>query len=83
VRTLRTLIAAKKVPAPRLTIHFMWVPEYLDTLAYVTNHPEARSGNRRHTAAKAGTKGCSRAFRRAFDSQPRDRFGSSVWCPAP
>jgi len=42
VRTLQTLIAAKKVPAPRLTIHFMWVPEYFGTLAYVTNHPEAR-----------------------------------------
>jgi hypothetical protein len=41
VHTLRTLIAAKKVPAPRLTIHFMWVPEYFGTLAYVTNHPEA------------------------------------------
>jgi hypothetical protein len=42
VRTLQTLIAAKKVPAPRLTIHFMWVPEYFVTLAYVINHPEAR-----------------------------------------
>ncbi|HEX7288238.1 MAG TPA: DUF4910 domain-containing protein [Candidatus Angelobacter sp.] len=42
VRTLQTLIAAKKIPAPRLTIHFMWVPEYFGTLAYVSNHPEIR-----------------------------------------
>jgi aminopeptidase YwaD len=42
VRALQTLIAAKKIPAPRLTIHFMWVPEYFGTLAYVANHPETR-----------------------------------------
>ncbi len=41
-RTLQTLIAAKKIPAPRLTIHFMWVPEYFGTLAYVSNHPEIK-----------------------------------------
>ena len=41
-RTLQTLIAARKIPAPRITIHFMWVPEYFGTLAYVSNHPEAR-----------------------------------------
>jgi Peptidase family M28 len=41
-RTLQTLIAAKKIAAPRLTIHFMWVPEYFGTLAYVSNHPETR-----------------------------------------
>jgi aminopeptidase YwaD len=41
-RTLQTLIAEKKIPAPRITIHFMWVPEYFGTLAYVTNHPEVR-----------------------------------------
>src|SRR6185437_8756919 len=41
-RTLQALIGAKKIPAPRLTIHFMWVPEYFGTLAYVSNHPEAR-----------------------------------------
>lgn len=40
--TLQTLITAKKIPAPRITIHFMWVPEYFGTLAYVSNHPEAR-----------------------------------------
>ncbi|MGZ7060809.1 MAG: DUF4910 domain-containing protein, partial [Candidatus Angelobacter sp.] len=41
-RALQTLIAAKKIAAPKLTIHFMWVPEYFGTLAYVSNHPEAR-----------------------------------------
>jgi aminopeptidase YwaD len=41
-RTLQTLIATKKLAPPKLTIHFMWVPEYFGTLAYVSNHPEAR-----------------------------------------
>jgi aminopeptidase YwaD len=41
-RVLQTLIATKKLPPPKLTIHFMWVPEYFGTLAYVSNHPEAR-----------------------------------------
>ena len=41
-RTLNTLVASGKIPAPTYTIHFMWVPEWYGTLAYVTNHPEAR-----------------------------------------
>jgi hypothetical protein len=41
-RTLHTLITEKKIPAPGLTIHFIWVPEYFGTAAYVANHPEAR-----------------------------------------
>jgi hypothetical protein len=41
-RVLQSLITAKKIAAPKLTIHFMWVPEYFGTLAYVSNHPEAR-----------------------------------------
>jgi aminopeptidase YwaD len=41
-RTLQKLIADKKLAAPKITIHFMWVPEYFGTLAYVSNHPEAR-----------------------------------------
>lgn len=45
-RTLQALITAKKLPAPKITIHFMWVPEYFGTLAYVTNHPEARRCDR-------------------------------------
>jgi hypothetical protein len=38
---------------------------------------ELQAGNRRHTAAKAETKGYARAFRRAFDLQPRGRSGSA------
>ncbi|MDP9263725.1 MAG: DUF4910 domain-containing protein, partial [Acidobacteriota bacterium] len=41
-RTLHALIEAKRLAAPRVTIHFMWVPEYFGTMAYVNNHPEAR-----------------------------------------
>jgi aminopeptidase YwaD len=42
-RTLRALIDAKKLAPPRRTIHFMWVPEYFGTVAYLTRHPEKRS----------------------------------------
>src|SRR5438270_2242752 len=42
-RTLRTLIDTKKLAPPRRTIHFMWVPEYFGTIAYLTQHPEKRS----------------------------------------
>jgi aminopeptidase YwaD len=45
VRTLQKLIWDKKLAAPKITIHFMWVPEYFGTLAYVSNHQEARSCN--------------------------------------
>ena len=41
-RVLQTLIATKKLAPPKLTIHFMWVSEYFGTMAYVSNHPEAR-----------------------------------------
>jgi hypothetical protein len=41
-RTLHALIEAKKLAPSRVTIHFMWVPEYFGTMAYVSNHPEAR-----------------------------------------
>jgi hypothetical protein len=41
-RALQALIAARKLAAPKLTIHFMWVPEYFGTLAYVTNHKELK-----------------------------------------
>jgi len=41
-RTLSTLIKAGKVPAPRRTIHFIWVPEYYGTIAYLATHPEVR-----------------------------------------
>jgi hypothetical protein len=42
-RTLNALIAAKKLAPPRRTIHFMWVPEYFGTIAYLTKHPEVRA----------------------------------------
>jgi aminopeptidase YwaD len=42
-RTLHGLIASGKLAAPAFTLHFMWVPEYFGTLAYITKHPEARS----------------------------------------
>jgi hypothetical protein len=41
-RVLQTLIAGKQLAPPKLTIHFMWVPEYFGTLAYVSNHKELR-----------------------------------------
>ncbi|MGA9899301.1 MAG: DUF4910 domain-containing protein [Terriglobales bacterium] len=41
--TLHRLIASGRLAAPALTLHFMWVPEYFGTFAYITNHPEARS----------------------------------------
>lgn len=41
-RVLQSLIAAKKLAPPKLTIHFMWVPEYFGTLAYVSNHKELK-----------------------------------------
>jgi hypothetical protein len=40
---LHTLIGAKKLPPLRRTIHFMWVPEYFGSIAYLTKHPEARA----------------------------------------
>jgi hypothetical protein len=42
-RVLQTLIAAKRIYPPRITIHFIWVPEYFGTLAYASNHPELRA----------------------------------------
>jgi hypothetical protein len=42
----------------------------------------ALSGSKPHSAAKAETTGYARACRRAFDSQPRGRSQSAVWCPA-
>ena len=44
-RTLQALVAAKKT-ALRSTIHFMWVPEFFGTMAYVSKHPELREGKR-------------------------------------
>ena len=44
---------------------------------------ETHVGNRCHTAATAETKGYWIAAHHAADSQPQDRSGSAVWCPAP
>jgi hypothetical protein len=41
-RTLNALIASGKLARPRHTIHFIWVPEYFGTIAYLTEHPEER-----------------------------------------
>lgn len=43
MRTLSSLIQSGKLPNPRRTIHFMWVPEYFGTVAYLTRHPEQRA----------------------------------------
>ncbi|MGH9581061.1 MAG: DUF4910 domain-containing protein, partial [Terriglobales bacterium] len=42
VRALKTLIAAKKIPAPERTLHFLWVPEFFGTMAWVAQHPDVR-----------------------------------------
>jgi hypothetical protein len=60
-RALHSLITAKRLPAPRVTIHFMWVPEFFGTMAWVVNHTEARRcGNAWDDPRprKADAKGC-------------------------
>ncbi len=39
-RTIKTLIAIGKIPSPARTIRFIWVPETLGTVAYISNHPD-------------------------------------------
>lgn len=41
-RTVHALVASGKV-SPSKTLHFMWVPEFFGTMAYVTKHPEMRA----------------------------------------
>ena len=41
-RTLNALIDSGKLAPPKMTIHWMWVPEYFGSYAYVTKHPEAK-----------------------------------------
>jgi hypothetical protein len=41
-RSLVALIRGGKVPRPRRTLHFLWVPEFSGTYAYVAKHPEIR-----------------------------------------
>ena len=45
-RTFQSLINAKKLAPPRRTIHFIWVPEYFGTIAYLTKHPEVHACTR-------------------------------------
>jgi hypothetical protein len=39
-RALRRLIDEGKIPRPRRTIRFLWVPEMSGSIAYVARHPE-------------------------------------------
>ncbi|MGH7475666.1 MAG: M28 family peptidase [Longimicrobiales bacterium] len=41
-RALRELIDAGRLPAPKRTLRFMWVPEWYGTMAYIDAHPELR-----------------------------------------
>jgi hypothetical protein len=40
VRTIQTLIKTRKIPRPARTIRFIWVPETLGSVAYISNHKE-------------------------------------------
>ncbi|MEW6506053.1 MAG: DUF4910 domain-containing protein, partial [Chloroflexota bacterium] len=39
-RTIQTLITSGKIRRPTRTIRFLWVPETLGTVAYLSTHPE-------------------------------------------
>ncbi len=39
-RSLKNLIESGKLPQPRRTLRFLWVPEWNGTMAYVDAHPE-------------------------------------------
>jgi hypothetical protein len=42
-RALKTLIDAKRIPAPRRTIRFIWPSEMTGTIAYLSKYPEIAS----------------------------------------
>jgi hypothetical protein len=39
-RTIRELVDAGRLPRPRRTLRFLWVPEWNGTMAYIDRHPE-------------------------------------------
>jgi hypothetical protein len=39
-RAVRELIDAGRLPRPRRTLRFLWVPEWYGTMAYIDKHPE-------------------------------------------
>ncbi len=39
-RSLKTLIAEGRLPRPKRTLRFLWVPEWNGTMAYLDAHPE-------------------------------------------
>lgn len=39
-RTIRELIDSGRLPRPRRTLRFLWVPEWNGTMAYIDRHPE-------------------------------------------
>jgi len=41
-RTFNTLTKLGKLPNPKKTIRFLWVPEFFGTMAYLDAHPELR-----------------------------------------
>ncbi|MCB0278948.1 MAG: DUF4910 domain-containing protein [Calditrichaeota bacterium] len=41
-RSLKTLIDSKRIPRPRRTIRFIWVPEWYGTMAYTDAHEELK-----------------------------------------
>lgn len=58
-RTLQTLIASGKLPAPKKSIHFMWVPEWYGTMAWLMKHHEARAcGAWYDPRPRSDAKGC-------------------------
>ena len=38
--TIRALVEAERLPPPKRTIRFLWVPEFYGTMAYLDAHPE-------------------------------------------
>lgn len=38
--TLKNLIDSGRLPRPKRTLRFLWVPEWNGTMAYIDNHPE-------------------------------------------